>query len=63
MNTRQGKVDDEDDGDGDGDGDDGGDGDCVGNLYDSDPKKNNANTNMLCSITLLARFRHELARF
>ena len=54
---------DDGDGDGDGDGDDGGDGDCDGNLYDSDHKKNNANTNMLCSITLLPTLRPKMARF
>ena len=40
-----------------------GDGDCVGNLYDSDHEKKNTNTNMTCSITLLPRLRPELARF
>ena len=42
---------------------DDGDGDCVGNLYDSDHEKKNTNTNMTCSITLLPRLRPELARF
>ena len=56
-------VSDEDDGDGEVDGDGNNGGDCDdGNLYNSDHKKKDTNTNILCSITVLFRLRSKLAR-